>query len=291
MSELTFRQSATYSRIPQDLREKLLDLLLEVDVMNTRFMLYPHDKGASWRLRWRDNKRLRSLSIGSDLKVIEAVKAVVESWHRGEISFLIYAYGSQDKIPEYRLGKIKGGLIQREFKVSFWKEQFYFKPLPPAPDTPQLSSEEKQDFRKLPPELVKKLLDIQRQVNVLAVRFYVVKRPDRGSWTLRWRGVSRYGTSTQRSLDLGKDEAIVEIVRRLLIAWRNWESPLLDLLFPEKVVPPEYWPLDWFHRIAQTFPESPLIQNAMKMPFKPATPKPEFLRNGPSCGFSPNPFV
>lgn len=290
MSEFTIRQSATYARIPPDLREKLLDLLLEVDVMNTRFMLYPHDKGSTWRLRWRENKRLRSLSIGSDPKVIDAVKAVIESWHRGEITFLIEAYGGQDRIPRHMLSRIKGSLQWRQSEIQRWKEQFYAEPLPHDPDTPQLTDDEKQEFRKLPPELVKKLLDIQRQVNVLAVRFHVVKRPDRGSWTLRWRDVNRFSMATQRSLDLGKDDATAEIVRKLIIAWRNWESPLLDILFPEKVVPPEYWPLDWFHRIARTFPDSPLIQSAMQLPFKTAKPMPEFLRNGPSCGFAKDPF-
>ena len=251
-----------FAHIPEDLREKILDLHEDIDVLGTKFTLAPHGRGKAWRIRWLQGRRQRSLSVGSQPKVIEAIKAMLEDWRTGGYTFLHFHFDGRSEIPPHYLGKIRAGISQRESERNYWHERMLDNP-PPAPpvNARKLSQTEKEEFRHLPAALFKELLQLKRQINVLAVNFIVVHRPDRKVWVLRWRESNQHGQIVQRSLNLGGKERVVDLVRKLLEAWRNWECPLLDLLFPEKVVPPEYWGLDWFYRIARAFPESRISGN------------------------------
>ena len=71
--------------IPAEVRERIFSRFIKMDYVNTEFVVERQGKTVPWRLRWKQDGRVRGITLGMDDHVAEAVKMAVSKRYLQEL--------------------------------------------------------------------------------------------------------------------------------------------------------------------------------------------------------------
>jgi len=271
-----------YKIIPEKVRNRLLHIRTQIDVRRHSYILNLHSEGGAWRFRWLDayTGKHKSVSIGKDEQVVECAREIIALWKAGEFPLIDIEYPHAAFVPHQyhdkwleleelahkehlrRIRRQDVRAAQMPFENSDAAREGYY-----APECTERTVDTTawlDKYRTLPLDLVERLLELKKEVNVLTNRLNVCYRKDRDSWCLRWRESDEYENVIHKSIGIGDDENVAETIRQLVEDWRNWKTPLFDILFAGSTVPPEYWGLDWRLRMMVSAKITPISPEVLK---------------------------
>lgn len=77
------------SKLPFDLRRRILRALQNTDYINTEYFVERPSKKAPWRLRWEQNGRTRAIALGTSEKLAMDVRKLVDKLYLEELCVIL----------------------------------------------------------------------------------------------------------------------------------------------------------------------------------------------------------
>ena len=246
-----------FALIPEDVRQKMLEIRTQIDVTIKRISICKNDACATSRLRWRVDGSHPILSIGKDEQVIALIKEVLTFWRDSEFPLISLAFPDEKFVPYNYHDKWKKAEQPWEEEIRDQLDKRI--DLKDATNTSegdeyvlaQLSKisdafmrEELSIYRPLSQRLIMELIAMKDKVNVNTANLNVVYREDRRNWCLRWRSTSKNAKQKSGSLNFGKSDLVAKTVKHLIEEWKQLKYPLLSLVCSGGLIPPKYWGLD-----------------------------------------------
>lgn len=113
----------TVRRIPQEIRNRIFSTFCKMDYVNTAFVVERQRKDVPWRLRWKQDGRVRGIALGMDERVANAVRIVVSKRYLNELCTVLTEHTRQreeERKEQYRANAYERKLRQEERRL--WNE-------------------------------------------------------------------------------------------------------------------------------------------------------------------------